>query len=150
MNISAPSSKGPISLFDMGTLTDITARAGNTMKRQSTSSMGYQSLDSPTSAKTPAQKENSTKSKSPHFMTPTFSSSSQSIATTTATPVPLTKSSKGEGSNAWMKSAAKRVGLHRTTNGTPRSKKEGPAKKLKTISFPDKVCHSLYHYYIHY
>ena len=124
----------------MGTLTDITARAGNTMKRQSSSSMGYQSLDSPTSIKKPAEKENSAKSKSPHFMTPTFSSSLQSAATTNVTPVPSAKSSKAESNNAWMKSAAKRVGFRRTGDGTPRSKKEESSKYSKTISFPDKVC----------
>ena len=63
-------------------------------------------------------------------MTPTFSSLQS---------VPSTKSTKAESSNAWMKSAAKRVGFRRNGDGTPRSKKEGPPKELKTISFPDKV-----------
>ena len=124
----------------MGTLTDITARAGNTMRRQSNSSTGYQSLDSPKSTKKPAEKENLPTSRSPHFMTPTFSSSLQSATVTNLTPVPSTKSSKVESNNAWMKSAAKRVGFRRTGDGTPRSKKEGPPKSSKTISFPDKVC----------
>ncbi|CAD6593068.1 MAG: hypothetical protein ASARMPREDX12_006684 [Alectoria sarmentosa] len=136
----------------MGTLTDITARAGNTMKRQSTYSMGYQSLDSPTSAKRPAENENSVKSKSPHFMTPTFSSSLQSAAVNgkehdrndrNITPVP-SKSTKAESSNTWMKSAAKRVGFHRTADGTPCSKKEGLPKNSKTVSFPDKLAAASY------
>lgn len=122
----------------MGHLADITARAGNTMKRQSNSSMGYQSLDSPTSTKKPAENENSGKSRSPHFMTPTFSFSSQSVAATNITPVSSTKSSKAESNNAWMNSATKRVGLRRTSEGT-RSKKEGPTKTSKSITFPDKV-----------
>ena len=124
----------------MGTLTDITVRAGNTMRRQSNSSTGYQSLDSPKSTKKPAEKENLLKPRSPHFMTPTFSSSLQSATTTNLTPVPSTKTSKVENNNAWMKSAAKRVGFRRTGDGTPRSKKEGPPKSSKTIIFPDKVC----------
>ena len=125
------------------------------MKRQSTYSMGYQSLDSPTSAKKPAENENSVKSKSPHFMTPTFSSSLQSAAVngkehdhndSNITPVP-SKSAKAESSNAWMKSAAKRVGFRRIADGTPRSKKEGLPKNSKTVSFPDKVCHTSDCYY---
>ena len=128
---------------NMGTLTDITARASNTMKPQTKSSMGYQSLDSPISAEKPGEKENTDKSSPPHFMTPTFSSSSQSTATTHITPVSSTKSSRAETNNAWMKSAARRVSFRRPGDGTPRSKKEGPPKSSKTISFPDKVPLSL-------
>ena len=81
-------------------------------------------------------------------MTPTFSSSLQFAAGNekksdhndrTTTPVPPTKSSKGESGNVWIKSAAKRVGFRRTVDGTPRSKKEG-LPKAKIVSFPDKVC----------
>ena len=126
--------------YSMGTLTEITERAGNAMKRQSNSSMGYQSLDSPNPASKSAEKENSVKSKSPHFMTPTFSSSLQSVTTASITPIPSTNFTKAEGSNTWMKSAAKRVGFRRTGDGTPRSKKEGPPKNIRMVSFPDKVC----------
>ena len=50
------------------------------------------------------------------------------------------KSSKAQSSNAWVKSAAKRVGLRRAGDGTPRSRKEGLLEQSKGISFPDKVC----------
>ena len=73
-------------------------------------------------------------------MTPTLSSSLQSVATTNLTPLSSTKSSRAEGNNAWVKSAAKRVGFRRAGDGTPRSKKEGLLKGSKTVSFPDKVC----------
>jgi len=38
-----------------------------------------------------------------------------------------------------MSSAAKRVGFNRVSDGTPRSKKEGPIKQSKALIFPDKV-----------
>ena len=123
----------------MGTLSDITAYAGNTMKRQSNSSTGYQSLGSPSSVKKTADKENAGQAKSPHFMTPTLSSSIQYVATTSVTPQPSPKLGDPKSNTAWMKSAAKRVGLRRIGDGTPRSKKEGQLKSPKTISFPDKV-----------
>ena len=122
----------------MGTLSDITAQASNNVKRRSNSSMGYQTLRSPASM----EKENLGKSRSPHFMTPTFSSSKQSLAVDTkhdypATPVPA-RPIKAEGGNAWMKSAAKRVGFRRPGAGTPRN--ESPLRQVNTVSFPDKVC----------
>ena len=108
----------------MGTLSDITAQASNTLIRRFPLSFGYQPLHSPAGM----EKENVGKTRSPHFMTPTFSSK-QSVAA----------NGKSEGSSAWMKTAAKRVGLHRTGDGTPRSRKETRAKQTRTISFPDKV-----------
>lgn len=127
----------------MGTLTDITAKANNAIKRQSGDMMASQAL------KSPASSENLGKSKSPHFMTPTVSSSKQSIPSskkaydTTPTPSSLT-SSKGSG---WMASAAKRVGINRTGDPTPRSRKEGHLKHPKTpsaLTFPDKVRDDLF------
>ena len=124
----------------MGTLSDITAQASNNIKRRSNSSMGYQTLQSPASM----EKENLGKSRSPHFMTPTFSSSKQSVAANlkdedrSSTPVPP-RPIKAEGNNAWMKSAAKCVGFRRNMDGAPRSRKESPLRQVNTISFPDKV-----------
>ena len=122
----------------MGTLTDITTQANNAINRLSNSSPGYHNLSSS------GEKENLAKPKSPHFMTPTFSSSKQSVAVKgkspdrDLTPVPA-KSSKADGGNVWMKSAAKRVGIRGRGDGTPRSKKGGSSKQTKAISFPDKV-----------
>lgn len=126
----------------MGTLSDITAKASNTIKRQSTLSMGYQTLESPAAK----EKENARKPKSPHFMTPTYASTKQSVppspqsAERSNTPV-ASKPVKAEG-HGWAKTAANRVGFpNRTGDGTPRSKKEALMKQPKAISFPDKVCH---------
>lgn len=122
----------------MGTLTDITAKANNAIKRQSGDMMASQALNSPASS------ENLGKSKSPHFMTPTVASSKQSVPSfkkaydSTVTPSSLT-SSKGSG---WMASAAKRVGINRTGDPTPRPRKEDHSKHPKTpsaLTFPDKV-----------
>lgn len=124
----------------MGALSDITAQASNNLKRCSNSSLGYQTLQSPASM----EKENLGKSRSPHFMTPTLSSSKQSVATKTknddhpSRPVPA-RPIKAEGSNAWTKSAAKRVGFRRAGDGTTRSRKESPLRQVNPISFPDKV-----------
>ena len=105
----------------MGTLSDITSRASN-MKRQSNGSMtgsskAYRSLGSP------SEKENRAKTKSPHFMTPTFASKQNTPDPTT----PVSPKAKG-------KPFLRRVGLRRTQ--TPHPKKESPRK---TLSFPDKV-----------
>ena len=122
----------------MGTLTDITAKANNAIKRQSGDMMASQAL------KTPSPSETLGKPKSPHFMSPTVSSSKQSVPASktvqdrTSTPSSLT-SGKG---NGWMASAAKRVGINRSGDGTPRSRKEGLRKIPKTpsaLTFPDKV-----------
>ena len=118
----------------MGTLSDITSQAGNTIKRRSPLSSGYQALQSPAQM----EKENLGKSRSPHFMTPTFSSSKQSVIAKAKpddrAPTPVsTRPIKPEGNNAWVKSAVMRVGFR------PHSKKELPSKQAKTISFPDKV-----------
>ncbi|KAK4691725.1 hypothetical protein P7C71_g5334, partial [Lecanoromycetidae sp. Uapishka_2] len=96
-----------------------------------------------------AEKENVAKSGSPHFMTPTFSSSKQSIATNLkdddSPSAPLhPKLVKADGSNAWMKTAAKRVGFTRTAvtpRSMPRSKKEVQKRmaSINPISFPDKL-----------
>lgn len=127
----------------MGTLTDITAKANNAIERQSVNMTASQAL------KSPASSENLGKSKSPHFMTPTVSSSKQNVPVskkaydTTSTPSSLT-SGKG---NGWMASAAKRVGINRTGDPTPRSRKEGHLKHPKTpsaLTFPDKVRNDLF------
>ena len=116
----------------MGALSDITAQATNTIKRRSSSSTGYQRLQSPVGM----EKENLGKS-SPHFMTPTYSSSKKPDTKSYSTSASA-KPKQDEGSNKWMKSAAKKVGF-RTADGTPRSKKEGVARQTKTLNFPDKV-----------
>ncbi len=123
----------------MGTLTDITAKANNAIKHQSGDMMASQAL------KSSAPSENLGKSKSPHFMTPTVSSSKQGVPASKKaydnTPDPLSSLASGKG-NGWMASAAKRVGINRTGDGTPRSRKEGLLKHSKApsaLTFPDKV-----------
>ena len=127
-----------ITVDKMGTLTDITAKANNAIKRQSADIMGSQTL------KTPTPSGPLGKSKSPHFMSPTVSSSKQSIPASktvqgrVSTPSSL---SSGKG-NGWMASAAKRVGINRSGDGTPRSRKEDLLKISKSpsaLAFPDKV-----------
>ena len=120
----------------MGKLSDITANASNTGVRLSAVSMGYQSLNS-----TPPS-ENLGK-KAPRFMSPTVSSTKQGNAKSLNiqgnVSTPLASSAKARASGNWMASAAKRVGFNRTSDGTPRPKKEGFLKQPKAISFPDKV-----------
>ena len=87
-------------------------------------------------------KENLGKTRSPHFMTPTLSSFKQSLTKNVkndlaSSPVPL-ETTNPEESNAWMKSAAKRVGFRRVKDGTPRSK-DIPSQNAGAINFPDKV-----------
>lgn len=122
--------------LNMGKLSDITANASNTGSRLSAASMGYQSLDGAPSSENLAKK-------SPHFMSPTVSSTKQVNAKPSNAPgstsTPLTSSAKARASGNWMASAAKRVGFSRASDGTPHSKKEGFAKPPKAISFPDKV-----------
>ena len=120
--------------MNMGKLSDITMNASNTGKRLSASSMGYQTLDDPS--------ENLGKN-TPRFMSPTVSSTKQTNSRPSnghgSTSTPLTSSAKARASGNWMSSAAKRVGIHRVGDGTPRSRKEALAKQPKAISFPDKV-----------
>lgn len=133
-----PNPTSPCLTIRMGTLNDITSQANNTTKRQPYPSIAPQTMRSPEG------KENLGNSRSPHFMTPTFSSSKQSIAVAdenydrAVTPASI-KPTKAESSGTFIKSAARRVGLHRMGDGTPRSKKEGPSKASKGIIFPDKV-----------
>ncbi|KAL8787205.1 MAG: hypothetical protein Q9195_007896 [Heterodermia aff. obscurata] len=106
--------------------------ASNTGKRLSASSMGYQTLDD--------SSENLGK-KSPRFMSPTVSSTKQTNSRPSGhvgTPSPLNSSTRARASGNWMSSAAKRVGLNRVHDGTPRSRKEALARQPKAISFPDK------------
>jgi len=121
----------------MGPLNDITAQASNKVKRQMDAPAGYQHLQSP------AEKENLGKSKSPHFMTPTFSSTQSFAAPDTKNPRATTsvsvKATKNSDGNTFLRSAAKRVGLRRMADGPPHSSKEG----MKGLSFPDKVCRLL-------
>lgn len=88
-------------------------------------------------------KENLGKTGSPHFMTPTLSSFKQSLTKNVkndlrSSPVPL-ETTKPEESDAWVKSAAKRVGFRRVKDGTTRSKKDIPSLHAGAVSFPDKV-----------
>ncbi len=88
-------------------------------------------------------KENVGKNRSPHFMTPTLSSFKQSLTKDVkndlpSSPVPL-ETTNPEENNAWMKSAAKRVGFRRVKDRTPRSKKDIPSQHADAVSFPDKV-----------
>lgn len=121
----------------MGKLSDITAQATNTPNNLLHSSPSHRKLHSPAGM----GKENFGKSRSPHFMTPTLSSSKQTIAANTEakgfTPAP--EPARPIKVDGMMKSAAKRVGFRRAGDGTPRLKKEGLAKQAKAISFPDKV-----------
>ena len=137
--------KALVLFINMGTLTDITAKTNNAIVQQSSNSAVSQA------AKFPATGETLGKSKSPHFMSPTVSSTKQSITTWNKskddTPTPPSLAS-GKG-NSWMVTAAKRVGIKRSGDGTPRSRKEGLKKQPKTpsaLTFPDKVgfnlCHS--------
>ena len=88
-------------------------------------------------------KENLGDSGSPHFMTPTVSSSKQSTTMNIennrpSSTLPL-KPSKAEGGNAWVRSAAKRVGFRRNDNDTPRLKKEALSKPAGNTGFPSRV-----------
>ncbi|KAL9035114.1 MAG: hypothetical protein Q9180_005033 [Flavoplaca navasiana] len=118
----------------MGTLTDITSTAGNKQLR---------SIDSPMQSpkNAPSQSEGNGKG---NFMSPTMASSKRTNASTlskegprtsTPTSVKLEKASTAK----WMNSAARRVGLRRVGDGTPRSKKEGLMTTAKAITFPDKL-----------
>lgn len=81
------------------------------------------------------------KSRSPHFMTPTFASKRSHFdnpSDHTGTPVKI-RPIKADGGSSLLKSAAKRVGLHFGADGTPREKKEGPSKHVGVASFTDKV-----------
>ena len=123
----------------MGALNDITLHATNSIKCHSRSSTSYRSLNSPGAM----DKENVGKTRSPHFMTPTLSSFKQSLSKNvtndrTSSPVPL-ETLDPETSNAWMKSAAKRVGLRRVKDGTPRATKDTPSQHAGAANFPDKV-----------
>lgn len=84
------------------------------------------------------------KSKSPHFMSPTFSSSRQSIAKFAKeqdrTSTPSAPTSTHTKRSQWIASAAKRVGLGRLSDGAPRSRKEGMLPK--TVVFSNGVCAS--------
>lgn len=93
-----------------------------------------------------SQTENLGKStpREPRFMSPTVSSTKQTTVKASkhgnSTTIPSASSSKHSGSGNWMSLAAKRVGLGRTGDGHPRSKKEGRSKQpMKAVSFPDKV-----------
>lgn len=121
----------------MGKLADITAQATNTPKNHSHSSPSHQTLLSSATM----GKENFRKSRSPHFMTPTLSSSKQTIAANTEAriPTPASEPARPIKPDGMMESAAKRVGFRRAGDGTPRSRKEGLTKQAKAISFPDKV-----------
>ena len=118
----------------MGTLTDITSTARNKQLR---------SIDSPMQApkNAPSQPEGNGKG---NFMSPTMASSKRTNAsiackegprTSTPTSVKLEKASTAK----WMNSAARRVGLRRVGDGTPRSKKEGLKNSATAVTFPDKV-----------
>ncbi|KAL9632554.1 MAG: hypothetical protein Q9164_005255 [Protoblastenia rupestris] len=120
----------------MGLLSDITATANNTKRHANTTSNAHQSLLSP-------EKENLGTTRSPHFMTPTFASKNSTTTLTnqrdfSETPVSI-KSSNQDNTNAFLKSAAKRVGLRRTGDGILRSKKEAVLNDNRNIPLPDKL-----------
>lgn len=127
----------------MGTLTDITAKANNAVKRQSDSSMALQALNLDND-------ENFDKGKSPYFMSPTLSSKKQLAVKLSKSPehnlAPLSTTVHKPTSSNWMASAAKRVGFAHVGDGIPRSRKEGQA--WKAITFPDKVSASWFKSYI--
>ena len=103
----------------MGILTDITAKANNTLA---------QSRES--------KKLGKERSGTPHFMSPTISSNNQSGRTPTntddrtATPISIT--SAKDRATSWMVSAKRVVGISYVGDGIPRSKKEG--KSLQKVS----------------
>ena len=127
----------------MRTLTDITSKTVNMSAR--TDRFGSQS-QYPTKA--PSQNENLSKAKTPRFMSPTLASTKQAASVASVSPqgsnrtsataesFKLEKASTGK----WMTSAAKRVGFVRASNGSARSKKEGPKPPSQpALTFPDKV-----------
>ena len=128
------------SVCRMGTLTDITGNTSGTSKRRSTTPMASQALSGMASSENLGKKP-------PHFMSPTLSSTKQATSkpskVSNRNSTPSASSSKPPSSGNWMSSAAKRVGFGRVGDGTPRSKKEGPSKQSKAVSFPDKVCQFL-------
>lgn len=125
----------------MGKLTDVTAQATNTPNQHLSSLPGHQTLQSLRGM----GKENLGKSRSPHFMTPTYSSSKQNSAANTHSkgPTSTAEPARPIKIDGMMKSAAKRVGFRLAGDGTPRSRKEGLAKQTKAISFPDKVSQAI-------
>ena len=120
----------------MGTLTDITTMANNEPTQH------VEATKTPPGPSLMKQDENLGSRKSPHFMSPTLSSTKQNAAKsskaqdrTNSTP-PSAAADKPQG-NTWMASAAKHVGFRRMGDGTPRSRKE--ALKSKAVAFPDRV-----------
>ncbi|KAL8657437.1 MAG: hypothetical protein Q9226_001909 [Calogaya cf. arnoldii] len=118
---------------NMGTLTDITSSAKNKQLRSVDSP-----LQSPKNA--PSQSEGHVKG---HFMSPTMASSKKANPSatkdesrnSTPTSIKIEKAS----TTKWMTSAARRVGLRRLGDGTPRSKKEGSKNSNNAVTFPDKL-----------
>ena len=121
----------------MAALADITTKANNTnSKVADTSTKSYVVSTGATKDETPDA------AKSPRFMSPTVASIKQGVARPVKVqdqilPLSSVLSTHSRRAN-WMASAAKRVGLSRVSNGTPHSKKEGPA--VRAAAFPDKVC----------
>ncbi|KAL8846767.1 MAG: hypothetical protein Q9221_008173 [Calogaya cf. arnoldii] len=117
----------------MGTLTDITSSARNKQLRSVDSP-----LQSPKNA--PSLSEGHVKG---HFMSPTMASSKKAnpsatkdeTRNSTPTSIRIEKASTAK----WMTSAARRVGLRRLGDGTPRSKKEGSKSSGNAVTFPDKL-----------
>lgn len=73
-------------------------------------------------------------------MTPTFASKvAESAKHADRSPTPVSvKSTKNERSNAFLRSAVKRVGFRRS-DGTPHSKKGDILRHDRVVAIPDKV-----------
>lgn len=117
----------------MGTLTDITPNAKVINKRQASNLSTSQAPDAKK-----GNGKNVPKARSPHFMSPTFSSSNQSAAKLgkerdLASPSSSSIAAAQTSRSNWMVSAVRRVGLNRVGDGMPRSRKEGLLSKAATL-----------------
>lgn len=129
----------------MGTLTDITTHANNVKGRKREPSRLTKTSTTLTShddenianVKVPTPKYNN----SPRFMSPTVASTSQAATPLakagdrTSTPTSF-GSTKGRN---WVASAVKRVGMRRSGDGTPRSKKEVSPQNANGLTTSDNV-----------
>ena len=84
----------------------------------------------------------SAKSKSPHFMSPTISSSKQVVAKSVKEQAKISPPSALTSSHTkptqWIASAVRRVGFTRGSDSAPRFRKESTS--ANAVTFPDKVC----------
>lgn len=125
----------------MGTLIDITSNANVINKRQASNLSPSQASNAKK-----GNGKNVPKARSPHFMSPTFSSSNQSATKISkerdkASPSSSSFAADQTSRSNWMVSAVRRVGLNRVGDGMPRSRKEGLLSKATALQ--DKVSVSI-------